>query len=109
MKPNLFRRVAIAFCMLSCISIYSCKKDTTSTNGSTTNSNVSTTGDDEQQVSTESDNISNDANTALNAQSDFSGSLSASNAGTTVVNSVHETNGISGLINVHQLVCDATI
>jgi len=108
MKPNLFRRVAIAFCMLSCLSIYSCKKDTTS-NSTTTNSNVSTTADDEQQVSTESDIISNDANTALNGQSDFSGSLSAGNSGTAVVNGVNETNGISGLINVHQLVCDATI
>jgi len=109
MKPNLFRLVAIAFCMLSCLSIYSCKKDTTASNSTTTNSNVSTTADDEQQVSTESDIISNDANTALNGQSDFSGSLSAGNSGTAVVNGVNETNGISGLINVHQLVCDATI
>jgi hypothetical protein len=109
MKANLFRRMAIAFCMLSCITIYSCKKDTSATNGTTTDSNVSTSADDEQQVSTESEVISNDANTALNGQSDFSGSLSANTSGNTVVNDVNATNGISGLINVHQLICDATI
>jgi hypothetical protein len=109
MKTNLFRRMAIAFCMLSCITIYSCKKDTSATNGTTTDSNVSTSADDEQQVSTESEVISNDANTALNGQSDFSGSLSANTSGNTVVNDVNATNGISGLINIHQLICDATI
>jgi hypothetical protein len=52
MKANLIRRMAIAFCMLSCITIYSCKKDASSTS-TTTDSNVSTSADDEQQVSTE--------------------------------------------------------
>ena len=98
MKANLIRRMAIAFCMLSCITMYSCKKDTSANNNTTTDSNVSTSADDEQQVSTESDIISNDANTALNGQSDFSGSLSASASGNTVVNDVNGTNGISGLI-----------
>jgi hypothetical protein len=109
MKANLFRRMAIAICMLSCISIYSCKKDTSAANSTTTDNNVSTTADDEQQVSNESDIISNDANTALNGQSSFSGSLSSTTSGTTVVNDVKQTNGVSDLINVHQLICDATI
>ncbi len=109
MKANLFRRMAIAFCVLSCICIYSCKKDTTASSTTTTDNNVSTTADDEQQISTESDNLSNDANTALNGQSAFSGSLSASTSGNTVVNDVNGTNGVSDLINVHQLICDATV
>jgi hypothetical protein len=109
MKANLFRPMAIAFCMLSCISIYSCKKDTSAASSTTTDNNVSTTGDDEQQVSNESDIISNDANTALNGQSSFSGSLGSTESGTTVVNDVKQTNGVSDLINVHGLICDATI
>ncbi len=110
MKTNLIRRIAVACCLLFCICIYSCKKDVSSTNG-TTSDNVSTTSDDQQQVSTESDNISNDANTALNGQSDFSGSLSGSMSvsANTSVNDVNGTNGASGLINVHQLICDATV
>ncbi|HZZ75371.1 MAG TPA: hypothetical protein VFE04_05555 [Puia sp.] len=108
MKANLFRRTMIAFCMLSCIAVYSCKKDTSATT-TTTNSNVSTTADDEQEVSNESDNISNDANTALNGQSAFSGSLSSGNSGNTVVNDVNGTNGTSDLINIHGLICDATV
>lgn len=110
MKANLIRRISIAFCLLSCISIYSCKKDVTATNGATSD-NVSTSSDDEQQVSSESDIVANDANTALNGQSDFSGSLSSSLSisGNTAVNDVNGTNGVSGLINIHQLICDATI
>jgi hypothetical protein len=110
MKSILIRRVAIAFCMLTCISIYSCKKDTSATSG-TSSSDISTSADDQQQVSNESEIINNDANTALNGQSDFSGSLSsnASISGNTVVNDVKGTNGVSDLINVHQLICDATI
>jgi hypothetical protein len=109
MKANLIRRMVIAFCMLFCITMYSCKKDTSANSNTTTDSNVSTSADDEQQVSTESDIISNDANTALNGQSDFSGSLSASASGNTVVNDVNGSNGISGLIDVHHLICDATV
>src|SRR3954454_17927848 len=99
MKAKLFRRLAIAFCMLSCVSIYSCKKDTSAT-GTTTDNNVNTSGDDEQQVSAESDIITNDVNIALNGQSDFSGSLSSGStiSGNTVVNDVKGTNGISDLI-----------
>jgi hypothetical protein len=110
MKANLIRRMVLAFCLLSCISIYSCKKDT-SASGNTNSSNESTSSDDQQQVSNESDNISNDANTALNGQSDFSGSFSSSVslAGNTVVNDVNGSAQITGLINVHQLVCDATV
>jgi hypothetical protein len=110
MKANLIRRTAIAICLLSCISIYSCKKDV-SASGDTTTANLQATGDDQEQVSNESDIISNDANTALNDQSDFSGSLSSSTlqSGNTEVNSVNETNGVSSLINVHGYICDATI
>jgi hypothetical protein len=109
MKANLIRRMAIAICLLSCISIYSCKKDVSATSD-TTSANVSTSGDDEQQVSNESDIISDDANTALNGQSDFSGTSSSSlQSGTTEVNSVNETVGVSGLIDDHKLICDATI
>ena len=83
-------------------SIYSCKKDASVSSDNSSTANVSTSGDDEQQVSNESDIITNDANTALNGQSDFSGSLSSSVSadGTTVVNDVNGTAGVSGLINV---------
>ena len=110
MKANLIRRTAIAICLLSCVSIYSCKKDTSAT-GDTTTTNLSTTGDDQQQVSNESNMISEDANTALNGQSDFSGSLSSSvsESGNTEVNSVNGTSSVSTLINTHQIICDATI
>jgi len=110
MKANLFGRIAIALCLLTCISIYSCKKDTT-TSGDNSTTNISTTGDDEEQVSSESDIVSNDVNSALSSQSDFSGSLNSSvaEAGNTEVNGVNGSQGISGLINVHLLVCDATI
>src|SRR5664279_1748474 len=100
MKANLIRRTAIAICMLSSISMYSCKKDVSATSG-TTSENVSTTGDDQQQVSNESDLISDDANTALNGQSDFSGvnRSSVSLSGNTEVNGVNGGANISGLIN----------
>ena len=110
MKANLIRRVTIAICFLSFLSIYSCKKDT-STSTDTTTTNLTSTGDDQQQVSAESDIVSNDAITALNGQSDFSGSLSSSFSptGNTVVNDVNGTTQVSSLINIHQFVCDATI
>jgi hypothetical protein len=110
MKTNLVRRMAIAFCLLSCLAIYSCKKDTSSS-GATTASNMDVSGDDQQQVSNESDIISNDANTALNSQSDFSGSLSSSTSikENTEVNGLGESTHINGLTNMHQLVCDATV
>jgi hypothetical protein len=110
MKANLIRRIAIAVCLLSCISIYSCKKDVSATSD-TSSANVSATGDDQEQVSNEADIISNDANTALNGQSDFSGSLNSSSSLTdnTVVNDVNGGAQVSGLINIHQFICDATI
>src|ERR1700686_5442099 len=110
MKANLIRRMAIAICLLSCISIYSCKKDN-STSGDTTTANLSAAADDQQQVSNESDIISNDANTALNGESDFSGSNSSSVSltGNTEVNSVGGSAQVSALVNVHQFICDATI
>lgn len=111
MKANLIRRMAIAICMLSCISIYSCKKDNSAGSQDTTTANLATAGDDEQQVSNESDIISNDANTALNGESDFSGSSSISVpvSGSESVNSVNGDAHLSALVNVHQLICDATI
>jgi hypothetical protein len=110
MKANLIRRMAIALCLLSCISIYSCKKDN-SASQDTTSANLSTAGDDQQQVSNEADIISNDANTTLNAESDFSGSNSSSVSltGNTEINSVGGNTNMSALINVHQLICDATV
>jgi len=110
MKANLIRRMALAICLLSCISIYSCQKSNSASQDSSS-TNLSTTADDQQQVSNESDIISNDANTALNGQSDFSGSTSstASLSGNTEVNSTYAVTGLSSLVNVHQLICDATI
>lgn len=113
MKANLIRRISIAICLVSCISIYSCKKDQAASSDTTT-ANLSTTGDDQQQVSNEADLVVNDANTALNGQSDFSGSSSSSSSvsGNTVVNDVTAVNGganVNGLVNIHQLICDATI
>jgi len=110
MKANLIHRTAIAICLLSCVSLYSCKKDTSATNG-TSSANISSTGDDQQQVSNEADLISDDANTALNGESDFSGvnSSSISLSGNTEVNGVNSSTNISTLINSHQFICDATI
>src|SRR6202051_3818989 len=110
MKANLIRRMAIAFCLLSCISIYSCKKDN-SASQDTTSANLSTDDNKQQQVSNEADIISNDANTTLNAESDFSGSNSSSVSltGNTEINSVGGNTNMSALINVHQLICDATV
>jgi hypothetical protein len=110
MKANLIHRMALAICLLSCISIYSCQKSN-SASQDTSSTNLSTTADDEQQVSNESDIISNDVNTALNGQAVFSGSNSstASISGNTEVNSTDAVMGTSSLVNVHQLICDATI
>jgi hypothetical protein len=110
MKANLIHRMALAICLLSCISIYSCQKSNSASQDTST-TNLSTTADDEQQVSDESDIISNDANTALNGQAVFSGSNSstASISGNTEVNSTDAVMGTSSLVNVHQLICDATI
>jgi hypothetical protein len=109
MKANLIRRIAIAVCLLSCITIYSCKKDV-SASGDTSTANVSTTGDDVQQVSNESELINNDANTALNGQAAFSGSsISALQTGTVAVDGEQENVAVSGLIDSHHLICDATV
>lgn len=70
MKANLIRRIAIAICLVSCISIYSCKKDQ-SANTDTTTANLNSTGDDQEQVSNEADLVVNDANTALTGESFF--------------------------------------
>jgi len=117
MKANLIRRISIAICLVSCIGIYSCQKTQSTAGSDTTTANLSTAADDQQQVSNESDLIVNDANTALNGQSSFSGSLSSSAtvSGNTQVNdvngstAVNGTSGVDGLVNVHQLICDATI
>ncbi len=111
MKANLIRRMAVAIILLSCISIYSCQKSNSASSQDTTSANLSATADDEEQVSTESDIISNDANTALNGQAVFSGSnsITYSLSGTTEVNSTNADMGAASLVNVHQLICDATI
>jgi hypothetical protein len=112
MKANLIRRIAIAACLVSSISIYSCNKENSSASGdSTTQANVSTAGDDQQQVSNESEITDNDANTALNGQSSFSGgnSSSASLSGTTELNGAGGAPVSNSLVNVHQYICDATI
>ncbi len=110
MKTNLIRRMAIALCLLSCICIYSCKKDV-SASGDNSTTNVGTSGDDEQQVSNEADLITNDANTALNGQSAFSGSSSTTiSSGNTAVNDVNGSTTVDfGLIDDHKFICDATI
>lgn len=111
MKANLIRRMAIAICLLSCICIYSCKKDNSAASQDTTTTDLSTTADDQAMVSNESDIVTNDANNALNGQSVFSGSNSSSVSlsGNTAVNSVDGNTGVNSLLNVHQLICDATI
>jgi hypothetical protein len=112
MKANLIRRIALAVCLVSSISIYSCNKENSSASGdSTSQANVSTAGDDQQQVSNESEIVDNDANTALNGQSSFAGdnSSSSSLSGTTELNGPGGGSGSTSLINVHQYICDATI
>jgi hypothetical protein len=110
MKANLIRRIVMVICLLSCISIYSCKKDNSASNNDST-ANLGTAGDDQQQVSNESDLISDDANTALNGESSFSGDFSSSSSlsGNTEINGVNGSTTLSTLIHVHDLICDATI
>jgi hypothetical protein len=111
MKTNLIRRIAIAVCLLSCISIYSCQKDVSANGDTTTSGSMTTTADDQQQISNESDLISNDVNTSLGGQSSFSGSSTNTlQSGNTAVNGTNKPNGTGGgLIDRHGLICDATV
>src|ERR1700712_5487529 len=109
MKAIPIRRMVTAFCLLLSICFFSCKKDAVTSTDSTSSSSVTTTGDDQAQVSGEEDIVSNDVNTALTGQSDFSGSIiSTSSSSGASVNSVNGELGVSSLINAHQLICDAT-
>jgi len=108
MKAVFFGRMALVICLLSGICLYSCKKDTSSNGNDTTQTDAATSGDDEQQVSDESDIITNDVNTALSGSEDFSGaSTTTIGSGQTTVNSTGASAELS--INVHQLICDASV
>jgi hypothetical protein len=112
MKTSLVRQIAIAVCLLSCISIYSCKKDNSSSGSGSNTATISTEGDDQSQVSSESDAITDDANTAIEGLASFTGETgySAIVHGTTAVNSVGNASQTSETFNdVHHLICDATI
>jgi len=109
MKAVFFGRMALVACLLSGICLYSCKKDASPSNGNdTAQTDATTSGDDEQQVSEESDNITNDVNTALSGSADFSGASTAIiGSGQTTVNSTGASADLS--LNSHQLICDASV
>ncbi len=91
MKANLINRIVIILCITSGLFLFSCKKDSAPAGtGTTSNADLSTAGDDESQVSTETEAVTDDANTALNSQASFSGdaSSSVSSTGDVEVNSV---------------------
>ncbi|MFI5154754.1 MAG: hypothetical protein ACHQEM_01125 [Chitinophagales bacterium] len=90
--------------------LFSCKKDSSSPSGDTTNaSNLSTQADDQTMVSTESENLTNDINTALTSQVSTNGNSTKSieNSGNTAVNSVNQVNGVSSVDGT--LICDAAV
>ncbi len=68
MKASLATRMAMVICIAVALGLYSCKKDSSSTQSANSNENVSTAGDDQAQVSDESDAITNDVSTALNPE-----------------------------------------
>ncbi len=111
MKTSSIRRIAIAVCLLSCISIYSCKKDNTSSGQVDNTATLSIEGDDQSQVSMESDNITDDANIAIEALASFTGETAyvAIAHGTTAVNSVGNASQNTVFTDAHNLICDATI
>ncbi|HEY4155121.1 MAG TPA: hypothetical protein VGM24_06830 [Puia sp.] len=111
MKAILASRMVLAISIAAGLSLYSCKKESSSNHSSSSSENLSTAGDDQAQVSDESDAISEDANTALNSQAAFSGvdNSSTTISGGTAVNAV-ETNKLGGgHFSIPGLICDATV
>ena len=111
MKTSLAGRLAIVICMVAGFSFSSCKKDSTAANASGSTGNVSTAADDQAQVSDESNAITDDANTTLNAQADFSGvdNSNASLTGNTAVNGVEANQAGNGRFSIPGLICDASV
>jgi hypothetical protein len=111
MKASLATRMAMVICIAVALVLYSCKKESSSTQSANSNENVSTAGDDQAQVSDESDAITDDANTVLNAQADFSGAdnSAVSLSGTTAVNGTATESIGHGRWSVPGLICDATV
>ncbi|MEO6962040.1 MAG: hypothetical protein ABIY90_08740 [Puia sp.] len=111
MKANSINRLAILLCVASGILLYSCKKDNSSTGSGNSNEQVSTAGDDQAQVSDESNAVTDDATTALNGASGFSGedNSTVSLSGATEVNSVGADQQANGQFTIHGLICDATV
>jgi hypothetical protein len=86
----------------------SCSKDSNSSANSNQSTTVQTQADDQAMVSNESDNMANDAVTAMTSSSSINGeSAYTIRSGTVAVNSVNETLGIDTIKN--PLICDATI
>ncbi len=107
MKTNNLFRLTMG---IACLSLFfACSKNNAKTSStSTTNTQLQTDADDEAQVSNESDNISNDANTVMYASPAVAGnSVTYRSSGATTTNSVDEVNGTNGTLG--NLICDATI
>lgn len=111
MKANSINRLAIILCVASGLFFCSCKKDNSSANSGNSNENVSAAGDDQAQVSDESDAITDDATTALNAASSFSGenNNAVSLSGNPEVNAVGTDQQVGAQFTMHGLICDATV
>ena len=105
MNPRNQWRIAICSIALFGL-VISCSKDNNNSNSNQTT--VQTQADDQAMVSNESDIMASDINTALSSSSSINGeSAYLIRSGTTVVNSVNETQGVEGVGT--SLICDATI
>jgi hypothetical protein len=106
-------RISFAIIILSIIMtglVISCKKDNASNTGDSTNAaNLSTQADDQSMASDENENVTNDVNVALTSSVSTNGNSAQMQPGQgeTAVNSVNQTNGVSGALGT--LICDATI
>jgi hypothetical protein len=90
--------------------VISCKKDNANNSNDSSNAtNLGTQADDQSMASDENENITNDVNVALTSSPSTNGNAAqlTPGQGQTAVNSINQTNGISGAQGT--LICDASI
>jgi hypothetical protein len=103
--------MAIVAVTASTIFFFACNKSSSgNNNNSSTSTNVNTQADDQAMVSTEVDNLSNDADAALTSQSGTNGSSAGVSitSGKIAVNDTKRANGPVGIVN-DSLICDASV
>jgi hypothetical protein len=111
MKAGLTSRLAIMILIAAGLSLYACKKDSSAASQPGSTENISVAADDQAQVSDESEAITDDAGTALEAGDGFSGveSVSVSLSGSNAVNAVATDLSGHGRWSLPGLICDATV